>query len=216
MLTCPQLLGHRLSSVTPRGSSSVRRSLGRWPIPQCTMWPMGVVALPPAFHEHLRFLQGIKRFSVQQLIPQFCSVMLSLRQASAMPSPLPVSSSIVRRCPMISSAVYRFRAMPPPSVGWNSNSRLDLVYRRQVTLRFCLAISSAAMTRAHLHPMRRAASSRLPPWISIERSIATSTGRQRFNGFLRRSPSGRFETIMMSEKIFLASIILRCRWGGRR
>ena len=34
---------------------------------------------------------------------------------------------------MISSAVYRFRAMPPPFVGWNPNSRLDLVYRGQVS-----------------------------------------------------------------------------------
>ena len=34
---------------------------------------------------------------------------------------------------MMSSAVYRFRAMPPPSVGWNPNSRLDLVYRGQVS-----------------------------------------------------------------------------------
>ena len=39
---------------------------------------------------------------------------------------------MVRKCPMISSAVYRFRAMPPPFVGWNPNSRLDLVYRRQI------------------------------------------------------------------------------------
>jgi hypothetical protein len=35
---------------------------------------------------------------------------------------------------MISSAVYRFRAIPPPFVGWNPNSRSDLVYRGQVTI----------------------------------------------------------------------------------
>jgi hypothetical protein len=35
---------------------------------------------------------------------------------------------------MISSALYRFRAMPLPFVGWNSNSRLDLGYRGQVNL----------------------------------------------------------------------------------
>jgi len=41
---------------------------------------------------------------------------------------------MVRRCLMISSAVYRFRAMPPPSVGWNPYSRSDLVYRGQVSI----------------------------------------------------------------------------------
>jgi hypothetical protein len=34
---------------------------------------------------------------------------------------------------MISSAVYRFRAMPPPFVDWNPHSRADLVYRGQVS-----------------------------------------------------------------------------------
>jgi hypothetical protein len=32
--------------------------------------------------------------------------------------------------------VYRFRAMLPPFVGWNPNSRSDLVYRGQVTRGF--------------------------------------------------------------------------------
>src|SRR5713101_3668383 len=58
--------------------------------------------------------------------------MPSFRQASAIPIPLPASISMVRRWQMISSAVYRVRAMPPPFGGWEPNSRPDLVYRGQV------------------------------------------------------------------------------------
>src|SRR5207247_10988365 len=43
-------------------------------------------------------------------------------------SPLPSSISMVCNCPMIASAVYRVRAMLPPFVSWNPNSRPDLVY----------------------------------------------------------------------------------------
>jgi hypothetical protein len=62
-------------------------------------------------------------------------MMLSFRQASAIPIPLPASISTVRRWQMISSSVYRVRAMPPPFVGWNPNSKPDLVYRGQVAAR---------------------------------------------------------------------------------
>jgi hypothetical protein len=96
----------------------LRTVLGRdrfrsgWPIPQRTMWTVRIIVTSPAFHEDLGFVQRIEEFPIQQLISQFCSVIPNFRQTSAIPNPLPVSISIVRRCPMISSAVYRFRAMP--------------------------------------------------------------------------------------------------------
>jgi hypothetical protein len=96
------------------------------------MWAVPVVALTPTFHDHLRLAQRIEEFAVEQFIPQFCSVIPSLRQASTTASPLPSSISMVRNCPMISSAVYRFRAMPPPFAGRKLNSRSGLVYRGQV------------------------------------------------------------------------------------
>jgi hypothetical protein len=99
---------------------------------QRTMRALRVVLTAPALDEDLGFVQRIEEFSVQQLIPQLCSVMPSFRQASAIPIPLPASISTVRKWQMISSAVYRVRAMPPPFVGWNPNSRPDLVYRGQV------------------------------------------------------------------------------------
>jgi hypothetical protein len=43
---------------------------------------------------------------------------------------------------MISAVVHRFRAMPPPFVGWNPNSRLNLVYRGEVSMFLLDAISS--------------------------------------------------------------------------
>ena len=98
------------------------------------MRALRVVALAPTFHDHPRLLQRIEEFAVEQFVSQFCSVIPNFRQTSAIPNPLPVSISIVRRCPMISSAVYRFRAMPSPFVGWNPNSRSDLVYRGQVMM----------------------------------------------------------------------------------
>lgn len=58
-------------------------------------------------------MQRIEELPIQQLISQLCPVMLNLRQASASPSSRPVSISSVRRCPMISSTAYRFRAMRP-------------------------------------------------------------------------------------------------------
>ena len=91
-----------------------------------------IVALAPTFHDDPRLLQRVEEFAVEQFVSQFYSVILNLRQASAIPRPLPISISIVRRCPLISSALYRFRAMTRPSVGWNPNSRLDLVNRGQV------------------------------------------------------------------------------------
>ena len=42
---------------------------------------------------------------------------------------------MVRNCPMISSAVYRLGAIPPPFAGRNLNSRSGLVYRGQVSER---------------------------------------------------------------------------------
>ena len=102
------------------------------------MRALRVVLTAPAFDEDLGFLQRIEEFPVQELIPQLCSVMLSLRHASTTPSPLPSSISMVRNCPMISSAVYRFRAMPPPFAGRKRNSRSGLVYRGPVNdLRHC-------------------------------------------------------------------------------
>ena len=93
-----------------------------------------IVALAPPFHDHPRLLQRVEEFAVEQFIPQFCSVIPSFRQASTTASPLPSSISMVRNCPMISSAVYRFRAMPPPFAGRKLNSRSGLVYRGQVSL----------------------------------------------------------------------------------
>jgi CBS domain-containing protein len=92
-----------------------------------------VVALAPPFHDHPRLVQRIEEFAVEQLIPQFCSVIPSLRQASTTASPLPNSISMVRNCPMISSAVYRLRAMPAPFAGRNLNFRSGLVYRGLVS-----------------------------------------------------------------------------------
>jgi hypothetical protein len=97
------------------------------------MRALRVVLTAPAFDEDLGFVQRIEEFPVQQLTTQFCSVIPDFRQTSAMPRPLPVAISGVRRCPMIASVVYRFRAMPPPFVDWNPNSRSDLVYRGQVS-----------------------------------------------------------------------------------
>src|SRR6478672_7369886 len=93
-----------------------------------------IVAVAPPVHDHPRLLQSIEEFAVEQFIPQFCSVIPSFRQASGTALPLPRSISMVRSCPIISSAVYRFRAMRPPFAGRNPNSRSDLVYRGQVTL----------------------------------------------------------------------------------
>jgi hypothetical protein len=100
------------------------------------MWAVPVVALTPTFHDHLRLVQRIEEFAVEQFIPQFCSVIPSLRQASTTASPLPSSISMVHNCPMISSAVYRFRAMPPPFAGRKLNSRSGLVYRGQVKTKY--------------------------------------------------------------------------------
>jgi len=97
------------------------------------MRALRVVAVAPSFHDHPRLVQRIEEFAVEQFIPQFCSVIPSLRQASTTPSPLPNSISMVRNCPMISSAVYRLRAMLPPFAGRNLNSRSGLVYRGQIT-----------------------------------------------------------------------------------
>jgi hypothetical protein len=97
------------------------------------MRAVSIVMTSPAFDEDVGFVQRIEEFPVQHFISQFCSMMLNLRQASTTANPLPISISMVRRCLMISSAVYRFRAMPPPSVGWNPHSRSDLVYRGQVS-----------------------------------------------------------------------------------
>jgi hypothetical protein len=99
------------------------------------MRALRVVLTAPAIDEDLGFVPHIEEFPVQQLISQLCSVMSSFRQASAISIPLPASISTVRRWQMISSAVYRVRAMPPPFVGWNANSRPDLVYRGQVSNR---------------------------------------------------------------------------------
>jgi hypothetical protein len=96
------------------------------------MRTLRVVALAPPFHNHPRLLQRVEEFAVEQFIPQFCSVIPNFRQTSAIPNPLLISISIVRRWPMISSAVYRFRAIPSPFVGWNPHSRSNLVYRGQV------------------------------------------------------------------------------------
>ena len=97
------------------------------------MRALRVVLTAPALDEDLGFLQRIEEFAVQPLIPQLCSVMPSLRQASAIPRPFPTSISTIRRWQMIASAVYRVRATPAPFVGWNPNSRSDLVYRGQVS-----------------------------------------------------------------------------------
>ena len=48
-----------------------------------------VVALAPPFHDHSGLVQRIEEFAVEQFIPQFCSVIPSFRQASAIPNPLP-------------------------------------------------------------------------------------------------------------------------------
>jgi hypothetical protein len=100
------------------------------------MWAVPVVALTPTFHDHLHLVHRIEEFAVEQFIPQFCSVIPRLRQASTTASPLPSSISMVRNCPMLSSAVYRFRAMPPPFTGRKLNSRSGLVYRGQVKTKY--------------------------------------------------------------------------------
>jgi len=68
------------------------------------MEALRVVQTAPAFDEDLGFVQRIEKFPVQQLIPQFCSVVPSLQQTSVIPNPLPVLISIVRRCPKSISA----------------------------------------------------------------------------------------------------------------
>jgi hypothetical protein len=84
------------------------------------MRALRVVLKAPAFDEDLSFVQRVEEFPVQQLIPYVYSVRPSFRQASAIPIPLPASISTVRRWQMISSAVYRVRAMPPPFVSRKS------------------------------------------------------------------------------------------------
>ena len=54
---------------------------------------------------------------------------------------------MVRNCPMISPAVYRFRAMPPPFAGRKLNSRSGLVYRGQVKLTVPLSMSGPCSIR---------------------------------------------------------------------
>jgi hypothetical protein len=66
---------------------------------------------PPSFDDDLGFFQRVEQLPVEKLIAYVCSVIPSFRQASSTASPLPVSSSIVRRCWIISSGVYRFLGM---------------------------------------------------------------------------------------------------------
>ena len=63
---------------------------------------------PPAFRQDLRFFERVEQLAVEKLRQHLCSVIPSFRQASSTARPLPVSTSIVRRCCRISSGVYRF------------------------------------------------------------------------------------------------------------
>jgi hypothetical protein len=71
---------------------------------------------PPAFRHDLGFVERVEQLAVQKLLPHLCSVTPSFRQASSTASPLPVSSSTVRRCCRISSGVYRFLGMTVTSL----------------------------------------------------------------------------------------------------
>src|SRR5215510_7957059 len=59
---------------------------------------------------------------------------------------------MVRSCPIISSAVYRFRAMLPPFAGRNLNSRTGLVYRGRSMMQNFLR---EMRERLHHHAQRR-------------------------------------------------------------
>ena len=82
------------------------------------MRALRVVLTAPAFNQELGFAQRKEEFPVQQFIPKVCSVILSLRVAC--PNPRPVPISMARKCPMISSARYRFRAIGSPPLQWTS------------------------------------------------------------------------------------------------
>ena len=88
------------------------------------MWAVPIVVTSPAFDEDLGFVPRIEACPIQPFISQCCSVTPSWRQASAIPRPFPISISTVRRGPMISAAVYRFRAIPPPFVSRRSSLRI--------------------------------------------------------------------------------------------
>ena len=88
------------------------------------MWAGTLVVTSPAFDEDWGFVPRIEAFPVQPFISQCCSVTPSVRQASAIPRPFPISISTVRSCPMISAAVYRVRAIPPPFVSRRSSLRI--------------------------------------------------------------------------------------------
>ncbi len=135
LLTCPELLGHRLSSVTPRGHSSVRRSLGPVADTPAHYGDAACCTDGANVRRGLGLRAAYRRVPRSTIHPAILFRIPSLRQASTTPSPLPNSISIVRNCAMISSAVYRLRAMLPPFAGQNLNSRSDLAYRRQVSRR---------------------------------------------------------------------------------
>ena len=46
---------------------------GGWPIAQRTMRSWRIVALPPAFHEHLCFVERLEQFPLEPLIPDSTS-----------------------------------------------------------------------------------------------------------------------------------------------
>src|SRR5262249_16246276 len=95
-------------------SSSARKldSFGSgWLAPETAVRTERVVVSSPAFDDDLGFFQRVEQFPVEKLIAQLCSVMPSFRQESSTARPLPVSSSTVRRCLIISSDVYRFLGM---------------------------------------------------------------------------------------------------------
>jgi hypothetical protein len=87
-----------------------------WLAPETAVRTDRVVVAPPTFRHDLRFLERVEQLAVEKLRPHLCSVIPSFRQASTTASPLPVSSSIVRRCCRISSGVYRFLDMTVTSL----------------------------------------------------------------------------------------------------
>ena len=82
-----------------------------WMAPEPAVRTDRVVVRSPALRHDLCFVERIEQFAVQKLPPHLCSVIPSFRQASSTVSPLPVSSSTVRRCCRISSGVDRFLGM---------------------------------------------------------------------------------------------------------
>ena len=94
-LTSREYLYHLPCERSPR---KLGRFGSRWLAPETAVRTFCVVVTSPAFRQDLRFLECVEQLAIEKLRPHFCSVMPSFRQASSTASPLPASSSTVRRC----------------------------------------------------------------------------------------------------------------------